>query len=439
MGAVQPLAVVNSYIMPEKEWNIVASDVAQNTSNPIRKIVDRMTVAPNPDKEVVKLSIGDPTVFGNFKCPDHLHQELLKASEGLKFNEYGPAVGAAAARTAVAQSHSYPNAAPLTANDVVMASGCSQALEMCIGVLANGKHRLGAGETRSNILLPNPGFSLYQTICDAYGVEVKLYNLDPDKNWSCDLTHLESQIDDNTAGILVNNPSNPCGSVFTKEHLIDILAIAEKHKLPIIADEIYENMAFPPAVAIPLASLSEQVPILQVGGLAKQYMAPGWRIGWICMHDRFDRLAKFRVGMADYATIILGPCALVQGIVASALNDTPQSYYDDNLARLQKQAALCYERCGKISGLTAVLPQGAMYMMVRIDIDNLDIDDDVEFCKQIFAEESVLLLPGSCFGADNFFRVVICPPEPMLHEAWDRIELFLARHVQGSPNKKAKA
>merc|ERR1711865_1069332 len=95
MGAVQPLAVVNSYIMPEKEWNIVASDVAQNTSNPIRKIVDRMTVAPNPDKEVVKLSIGDPTVFGNFKCPDHLHQELLKASEGLKFNGYGPAVGAA--------------------------------------------------------------------------------------------------------------------------------------------------------------------------------------------------------------------------------------------------------------------------------------------------------------------------------------------------------
>merc|ERR1711957_1078057 len=92
----------------------------------------------------------------------------------------------------------------------------------------------------------------------------------------------------------------------------------------------------------------------------------------------------FRVGMADYATIILGPCALIQGVVASALRDTPQSYYDDNLARLQKQAALCYERCGKISGLTAVLPQGAMYMMVRIDID-----DDVEFCKQIFAEESV--------------------------------------------------
>jgi tyrosine aminotransferase len=397
-----------------------------------------MTVAPNPDKEVVKLSIGDPTVFGNFRCPDHLHQELFKASEGLKFNGYGPAVGAAAARSAVAQSHSYPNAAPLTANDVVMASGCSQALEMCIGVLANGKHRLGAAETRSNILLPNPGFSLYQTICDAYGVEVKQYNLDPDKNWSCDLTHLESQIDDNTAGILVNNPSNPCGSVFTEEHLIDILAIAEKHKLPIIADEIYENMAFPPAVAIPLASLSEQVPILQVGGLAKQYMAPGWRIGWICMHDRFDRLAKFRVGMADYATIILGPCALVQGIVASALNDTPPEYYKNNLETLNKHANLCFERCGKIAGLTPVLPQGAMYMMVRIDIDNVDLADDVDFCKTIFAEESVHLLPGSCFGADNFFRVVICPPEPILEEAWSRIELFMGRHAAQSPSKKAK-
>eukprot|EP00658_Telonema_sp_P-2_P041888 TRINITY_DN3000_c0_g2_i1.p1 TRINITY_DN3000_c0_g2~~TRINITY_DN3000_c0_g2_i1.p1 ORF type:complete len:437 (-),score=136.68 TRINITY_DN3000_c0_g2_i1:245-1555(-) len=415
------------------DWDISASLVSQNTSNPIRKIVDRMSVAPNPDKEPVRLSIGDPTKFGNFKCPDHIHQALFEASQGLAFNGYGPAVGDVKAREAVAKSHSYPGS-ELTANDIFMASGCSHALEMSFAVLCNGSHQ---GGTRSNVLLPKPGFSLYQTICDAYGIEVRYYNLVPEQNWCCDLEQMESQIDENTACMLINNPSNPCGSVFPKEHLEAILAIAEKHKIPIVADEIYEEMAFAPSVAIPLASLSKEVPILQVGGLAKRWMSPGWRIGWTCLHDRHDRLKKIRTGMADYATIVLGPCALLQGVVPAALNDTPQSYYDDNLARLAAHADICFQKCSEVEGLTPVVPQGAMYMMVRINVDQLDIEDDVEFCKKIFAEESVHLLPGSCFGADNFFRVVICPPKEILEEAFTRIGLFMERHrVEKSPKRK---
>eukprot|EP00656_Telonema_subtile_P030621 TRINITY_DN335_c0_g1_i1.p1 TRINITY_DN335_c0_g1~~TRINITY_DN335_c0_g1_i1.p1 ORF type:complete len:395 (+),score=131.68 TRINITY_DN335_c0_g1_i1:152-1336(+) len=391
-----------------------------------------MTVAPNPDKEPVRLSIGDPTKFGNFKCPDHIHEAIFEASKSLAHNGYGPAVGNPQAREAVAASHSYEGHAALTANDVIMASGCSHALEMSFAVLCNGSHQ---GGKKSNVLLPNPGFSLYQTICDAYGIEVRTYNLLPETNWCCDLTQLESLIDENTATILVNNPSNPCGSVFPKEHLLEILAIAEKHKIPIIADEIYEEMAFPPYVAEPLASLSTQVPILQVGGLAKRWMAPGWRIGWICVHDRMDRFKNVRVGLADYATIVLGPCAVLQAAVPSALNDTPQEYYDDNIARLKEHAELCFTKCSEIQGLSPVVPQGAMYMMVKIAVDEMDIDDDVEFCKAIFAEESVHLLPGSCFGADNFFRVVICPPKEILSEAWERIALFMGRHTDHAAKK----
>jgi len=416
------------------DWNIESSLVAQNTSNPIRKIVDRMSVAPNPDKKPVHLSIGDPTKFGNFNCPEHMHKAIFEASQSLAHNGYGPAVGNPQARAAVAETHSYEGHPALTANDVVMASGCSHALEMAFGVLCNGSHQ---GGKRSNVLLPNPGFSLYQTICDAYGVEVRMYNLLPETNWCCDLPQLEALIDQDTAAILVNNPSNPCGSVFPKEHLADILAIADKHRIPIIADEIYEEMAFAPSVAVPLAALPSQVPIIQVGGLAKRWMAPGWRIGWICLHDRQDRLKNVRTGLADYATIVLGPCALMQAVVPAALLETPSEYYLDNLTRLSEHADLCFQKCNEINGLSPVIPQGAMYMMVRISVDELDIDDDVEFCKLIFAEESVHLLPGSCFGAHNFFRVVICPPKDVLSEAWERIGLFMDRH-RTHPNKKQK-
>lgn len=108
----------------------------------------------------------------------------------------------------------------------------------------------------------------------------------PEKNWEIDLNDLESQIDKTTKAILLNNPSNPCGSVYSKEHLLDLLKVAEKHRIPIISDEIYSKMVFQGHVFYPLGSLSTSVPVLAVGGFAKVYLAPGWRFGWIVVYDK---------------------------------------------------------------------------------------------------------------------------------------------------------
>lgn len=120
--------------------------------------------------------------------------------------------------------------------------------------------------------MPRPGFPLYQTLAGTIGVEIRHYNLLPEKNWEIDLEHLESQIDSKTAAIIYNNPSNPCGSVFSKEHILNFLQVAERNYVPIIADEVYENLVFPGYNFYPIASLTSQVPVLSVGGTTKMFV-----------------------------------------------------------------------------------------------------------------------------------------------------------------------
>lgn len=216
------------------------------------------------------------------KTPETCIDACIESLGSFKFNGYPPSNGYEFAREAVAESYSLPSA-PLTAKDVIICSGCSGALDIAITAIAN---------EGQNILLPRPGFSLYQTLAESKGIECRYYNLLPDQYWQVDLAHLESLVDDKTAAILVNNPSNPCGSVFSKEHILQVLSTANKLCLPIIADEIYADMSFAPHQYISFATLSETVPILSVGGIAKRYLVPGWRVGWILIHDRNQLLSK---------------------------------------------------------------------------------------------------------------------------------------------------
>ena len=188
----------------------------------------------------------------------------------------------------------------LTLNDVILCSGCSCSLDLCISALAN---------PGDNILVPRPGFPLYTTLANGLGIKTKEYDLKPDDDWQVDLDHLASIVDDKTVAILVNNPSNPCGSVFDEDHLRDILAVAEKYCLPIIADEIYEHFVFNGSdkVYTPLAKLSSNVPILSCGGLTKRYLVPGWRLGWITIHDRNDifKTSGIRQGLQSLSQVNL--------------------------------------------------------------------------------------------------------------------------------------
>ncbi|KAK7483042.1 hypothetical protein BaRGS_00025705 [Batillaria attramentaria] len=395
-----------------KEWNVPVSDFAMNTFNPIRSIVDGMKLTPNPQKEMIALSIGDPTVFGNLPVPEAAEEAVVEALKNRSYEK---------SRAAVAEYVSTPTT-KMEAKDVILCSGCSGALDLCVTALAN---------PGQNILMPRPGFSIYKTLAESMGVVVKTYDLLPEKNWEVDLQHLTDLIDGNTAAIIVNNPSNPCGSVYSKQHLEDILAIAAQYKVPIIADEIYEHFVFDGYHYYSMASLTNEVPILSCGGLTKRFLVPGWRLGWIIVYDQNGVLSEIRDGLASLSQRILGPNTLIQAALPDILKNTPPEFFHNTIQYIQQNAELFYKRFTKIPGLKPVMPQGAMYMMVGVDMPSFpEFKSDVQFTEKMVTEQSVFCLPASCFQYPGYFRVVLTVPAGKVNEACDRIEEFCRSHYR---------
>lgn len=298
-------------------------------------------------------------------------------------------------------------------------------MDLCISAVAN---------PGQNILVPRPGFPLYTTLANGLGIKTKEYNLLPEQDWQVDLDHMESMIDENTVAILVNNPSNPCGSVFDEDHLTEILKIAEEYCLLIIADEIYEHFVFNGSEKsyTPIAKLSKNVPVLSCGGLTKRYLVPGWRLGWITLHDRngIFQESGIRKGLHSLSQRIIGANTIVQGALPSILKDTPASFFNETLDIIEANAKLSFEKLSQIPGLRPVMPSGAMYMMVGIDRAGFskDFSNDLEIVEAMVTEQSVFCLPGKCFNIPNFFRIVLTVPGKLMAEACDRIAEFCEKH-----------
>ncbi|GBM37996.1 Tyrosine aminotransferase [Araneus ventricosus] len=405
-------------------WNVRASNLATGTVNPIRVVIEDMKLAPNPEKKMISLSIGDPTVAGHLKPCEAILNSVEKSLQSFKFNGYAPSTGHLEAREAVARYSTRPGA-PIESKDVVLTSGCSHALELAISVLAN------PGQT---ILVPRPGFPLYKTLAESLGINIKYYSLLPEKSWEVDLADLEHQISADTAAIVVNNPSNPCGSVYSRRHLQSILEVAARNYVPIIADEIYEQFVFPGEEFYPIASLSLSVPILTCSGLTKRFLVPGWRMGWILVHDRNEVFgSSVRNGLQSLCQRIMGSNTIIQGALPNILKDTPQNFFNDVIMSVKVNASIAFSVLSEIPGLTPVMPSGAMYMMVGIDINTFSgLRNDTEFVEKLVCEQSVMCLPGACFDYPNYVRLVLTVPESDLREACNRIAEFCKKYSKFS-------
>lgn len=404
-------------------WEIKGSKLSLNTHNRIRNIVESLKIKPNPEKPMIPLSIGDPTTFGNLKAADETMKAVLHSLESGKYNGYASTQGHEIARKAVAKysAHQRPDG-EIDANEVVLCSGCSSALEYCILALA---------DRGQNVLVPRPGFCLYYTLAQGLDIEVRYYDLLPDQQWRADLVQLESLIDENTAALLINNPSNPCGSVFDEKHLRELIAICERHYLPIIADEIYEHFVFPGSKHLAVSSLTTEVPVLSCGGLTKRFLVPGWRMGWIIVHDRKNRLRDAIVGLKNMCGRILGSNTIIQGALPDILTKTPQSYFDGVIDVLHSNAMLAYKMLKQVRGLDPVMPNGAMYMMIGVSIERFpEFKDDTHFVQEMVNEQSVFCLPGSCFEYPGYVRIVLTVPGAMIEEACSRIAEFCDRHYK---------
>jgi tyrosine aminotransferase len=183
------------------------------------------------------------------------------------------------------------------------------------------------------------------------------------------------------------------------------------------------------------AECGNRVPVITTSGLAKQYLLPGWRCGWVVFHDNaFGTLQEVESGAKRLAQIVLGASHLIQRVIPGGVPSAPalDEWKQDLKLTLERQAKFIYRRLSICHGLSAIAPQGAMYSMVRIDLSVLDVVDDVDFSTKLLQEENFFVLPGSAFGCPNTCRVVFCCDEPLLEAAADRIDQFCLRHAKPS-------
>lgn len=227
--------------------------------------------------------------------------------------------------------------------------------------------------------------------------------------------------------------------------------MARKYKIVIIADEIYEDMVFSGNKYIPMAKLSqdtkdeeEMVPILTCSGLAKRFLIPGWRFGWIAINEPkytdAPKMTRIKRGLFDLASLIIGACTLIQAALPEIFENVPETFYSGVTKELEKNAKFVSEALESIPGLTVIKPQGTIYMMVKVDLTG--IKDDVEFYEKLLQEQSVSVLPGTIFGMPGFVRIVYSAPFEKLKVACGRIREFVAsvseRNKANSENNNSK-
>ena len=231
-----------------------------------------------------------------------MNEAIIDVVKGEKHNGYTPSSGCLPAREAIVKKYSNERA-EFKANDVWLTFGASGAIYTIMQSVC---------EEGDNILFPKPGFPLAKTIAENLGVEIRFYDLDAENNFDIKLDQIDALVDDRTKIFMVINPSNPCGSVFSKDHMIDIAAKATEHGLLIVSDEIYYGLSYDKENPFyPFAEVAPENPIISIGGISKIYCVPGWRVGWVIAYNRHNFLDDIIDGMNKVSMIWLHPCSLV--------------------------------------------------------------------------------------------------------------------------------
>lgn len=426
------------------QWIIPSSIKANQTgdTNSVQQIIQPIIEDIKPGcqrsdkKNPISLATADASLAHIPPCAKAMEAIVMAVLRKPHTSSYTHACGAPEARRAIAAHHSVSlhHHQQLNPENVIVTNGCSGALELSLASLL---------DPGTSLLVPNPGFPLYEEIAESHGASVVSYNLDRKRNWECDLDHLEEIMKDhpskhNIRAMVVNNPSSH-GVVFSEVHLLKLLDFCFKHRLPIVSDEVYGDLTFGSHVFHPMASIAAshgcRVPVITTSGLSKQFLVPGWRLGWAVFHDnQLGSLRDVEAGAKKLAKLSNGTSHLQQSAIPALLSkSTPGLVNWKHTLRqtLEHQAKTLYsglESCDSIEMVCQ--PQGSMYIIVGLDIDRFGsrICNDVDFCHLLVQEENVFVLPGSSFGVPGTFRVAFTACVSTLEEASKRIACFCRRY-----------
>ncbi len=363
---------------------------------------------------ILPLNIGDPLNF-DFQTPPHLIEAVYKAMRDGK-NGYAPSPGIPEAIEAIRGEAGRKGIT--TIRDIFVTSGVSETVDLCLAALVN------EGE---NVLTPSPDYPLYSAVLCKLGNPLNAYDLNEDDGWQPDLADIERKITPRTRGIVLINPNNPTGSLCSRRMLEQLAEVARRHNLIVFADEIYDKLILDGTAHIAFAAVAPDVPCVTFGGMSKNYLVPGWRIGWGVVSGDAAALKPYIEGVHRLLRARLCANHPEQYAIKAAL-EGPQDHLDGVLRKLRSRRDLTQKWCEQTPRVSCVEPRGAFYSYPRIDIP----ESDEIFVKELIRQKHVMVVHGSGFGqkpGTQHFRIVFLPDEQTLTKAYASIaELMRERY-----------
>ena len=371
--------------------------------------------------KILKLNIGNPAPFG-FEAPDEILVDVLRnlpSAQG-----YCDSKGLYSARKAIVQYYQSKDIRSVTVNDVYIGNGVSELITMAMQALLNDG---------DEVLIPMPDYPLWTAAATLAGGKAVHYLCDEQADWFPDIEDIKSKVTSRTKAIVIINPNNPTGAVYSKELLLDIVEVARQNNLIIFADEIYDKILYDDAVHHHIAALAPDLLTVTFNGLSKAYRVAGFRQGWMILNGPKKHAKGYIEGLDMLASMRLCANVPMQHAIQTALGGY-QSINEFILpgGRLLEQRNKAYELLNQIPGISCTKPMGALYMFPKIDIKKFNMYDDEKMVFDLLAQEKVLLVHGRGFNwhSPDHFRIVTLPYVHQIEEALGKFARFLSHYHQ---------
>lgn len=392
------------------------NNVCYDIRGPVLELASRME---EEGQKIIKLNIGNVGVFG-FDPPEEIQQDMIRNL--VNSAAYSDSKGIFTARKAIMHYSQQKNIQGVTLEDIYTGNGVSELIVLAMNALLNNG---------DEILVPAPDYPLWTAAVSLSGGTPIHYLCDEENHWAPDINDMRAKISPNTKGIVVINPNNPTGAIYSDQTLQEIVQLAREFNLIIFADEIYDKTLYEEKTHTSIASLDQEVLCITFNGLSKNYRSCGYRAGWMIVSGNKEVAKDYIEGLNMLSSMRL--CANVPGqwAIQTALGgyQSINELVGDG-GRLRRQRDLAYELITQIPGVTCVKPDAALYLFPKLDPKMYPIKNDQDFIAEFLKEEKVLLVQGSGFNwpYPDHFRLVFLPNEDILREAISRLAKFLARY-----------
>ncbi|MFX1380965.1 MAG: aminotransferase class I/II-fold pyridoxal phosphate-dependent enzyme [Promethearchaeota archaeon] len=387
----------------------------QDLEYAIRDIAVIANQVKQSGKMVYHLNIGDPVIY-DFKTPAYICNAMARAAlEGQNF--YVDSLGVPELRDEVCKYERNKNSIDITPDDILITSGVTEGIFFVLS---------GLVENKEEILVPGPSYPVYINYTRFFdGIPVE-YEMNEKNDWEPNIEDLRNKITDKTKAIFLGSPNNPTGAVFSKKNIKEIINIAGEYDLPIISDEIYDQIIFEKEYACP-ASYSKDIPIIGLNGFSKAHLATGWRLGYLYYYDPENKISELKENIAKMARARLCANSIAQFAAIEALKN-PGTHTEDMVNKLRKRRDYSYKRLRQIEGIQIIKPEGAFYLFPKIEFKEFNKwKNDKEFVIDLLKDTGICIVYGSGFGkyGQDHVRITFLPDLETLEIVYNLLENYL--------------